>query len=73
VPGYPLNNSLPLGLREKGIKGRAVIYFSRSVGKDITTAATLLVVCGENHTLGKQLGRYGGEHSKKELSRALLN
>jgi hypothetical protein len=43
--------------------GRAVVYFSSSVGKDTTTAATLLVVCGGKNTLATKAGQYASEHS----------
>ena len=48
---------LPMDVGKRNL-GRAVIYFSRSVGKDITTAATLLVVCEGNDTLAIERGRY---------------
>lgn len=49
---------LPIGYGKKEFAGRAVIHFSRSVGKDITTAATLLVVCELHHTLQSELCPY---------------
>jgi hypothetical protein len=53
---------LPIGYGKKEFAGRAVIYFSRSVGKDITTAATLLVVCDLHHTLHSEARPYVSGH-----------